>query len=159
VYTRYWETHHGSNAYTDAYLDANGQPVDTFAAGKPNPNPTQVRVQTNNMTMTFQPELDQVIEAYDRARTMDEIKELAAQAEMLIYQNASWVNGWALPFHRTGYWRYVKWPKDFNVMQSRSAEEFFLHWIDEDERKATEDARRRGGQTFPPQVLVFDQYQ
>jgi hypothetical protein len=40
------------------------------------------------------------------------------------------VNGWATPFHLTGYRRHVKWPKDFNVMQGRSAEEFFVHWID-----------------------------
>lgn len=157
AYPRYWEMYHGSNAWIDAYLDENGKPVDTFAAGKPNPNPTQVRVQTNNMTMTFVPELDRVIEAYDQARSMKEIKDLAAQAEWLIYQDAAWVNGWALPFHRTAFWRYVKWPKGYNVMQSRSAEEFFLHWIDEDERKATEEARR-SGQTFPSQVLVFDQF-
>lgn len=156
-YPRYWETHHGANAYDDAYLGPDGKPVEKASAGKPNPKPSKVRVQTNNMTMMFNPELDKVIESYDQATTMEEIKRLAAQAELIIYKEASWVNGWATPFHRTGYWRHVKWPKDFNVMQGRSAEEFFVHWIDEEERKVTE-AARKDGRKFPPQVLTFDQY-
>jgi len=156
-YPRYWEMYHGSNAYEDAYFDADGKPVQTFAAGKPNPAPQKVRVQTNNMTMTFIPELDRLIEAYDKAETWDEIKRLGAEVEQIIYDNASWVNGWALPFYRVGYARYIKWPKGFNVAQSRSPDEFFLFWIDQDEKKATEDARR-SGKTFPTQVLTFDQF-
>ena len=157
AYPRYWEIYHGSNAYEDAYLGADGKPVDKASEGKPNPKPTRVRVQTNNMTMTFIPELDRIIEAYDQATTMEEIRKLAADAELLLHNDAAWVNGWATPFHRTGSWRYIKWPKGFNVMQSRSAEEFFVHWIDEDERKATE-AARRDGTKFPAQVLTFDQF-
>jgi microcin C transport system substrate-binding protein len=156
-YPRYWEMYHGANAYEDAYLDASGQPVDKFSAGTPNPHPTKVRVQTNNMTMTFIPELDRLIEAYDKAETMPEIKRLAAEIEQVIYDEAGWVNGWALPFYRYGYARYIKWPEGFNVAQSRYAYEFFVHWIDQDEKTAT-TAARRAGQTFPAQILTFDQF-
>jgi microcin C transport system substrate-binding protein len=157
VYPRYWELYHGSNAYQDAYLGKDGKEVTRAADGTPNPKPTRIRSQTNNMTMTFLPELDRVIEAYDQATTMEEIRRLAAEAEMIIYQDAGWVNGWALPFHRTGYWRYVKWPKEFNAAQSRTAEELFVHWLDEDERKAV-TAARKDGTKLPPQVLTFDRY-
>ncbi len=157
AYPRYWEMYHGSNAYEDAYLDDAGKPVTQYALGKPNPSPQKVRVQTNNMTMTFIPELDRLIEAYDRASTMAEIKRLGTEIEQIIYDDAGWVNGWATPFYRTGYARYIKWPKDFNVAQSRSPEEFFLHWIDQDEKKAVQDARR-SGKTFPNETLIFDQF-
>lgn len=157
MYPRYWEMYHGTNAYEDAYLGPDGKPVDKYSLGTPNPHPEKIRVQTNNMTETFIPALDKLIEQYDATTDMPTIKTLASQMEKIIYDDASWVNGWALPFHRTGYWRYVKWPKDFNVMQSRSAEEMFLHWIDEDAKKETEDARK-SGKTFPPQILTFDQY-
>lgn len=157
AYPRYWEIYHGSNAYEDAYLDASGKPVSKASEGTPNPNSSKVRVQTNNMTMTFVPELDRLIEAYDKAETMDEIRHLSAQIEQMVYDHATWVNGWALPFYRVGYARHIRWPASFNVAQSRTAEEFFLAWIDEDARRESEEARR-SGKTFPPQVLTFDQF-
>jgi microcin C transport system substrate-binding protein len=156
-YPRYWELYHGSNAYEDAYFDAAGKSVQRFADGTPNPKPTKVRVQTNNMTMTFIPELDRLIEAYDKAETLPEIKRIAAEIEQIIYDDASWVNGWALPFYRYGYAPYIKWPAGFNVAQSRYAYEFFVHWIDQDE-KAAVTAARRNGKTFPVQILNFDQF-
>ena len=146
--------YHGTNAYEDAYLNADGQPVPLAADGTPNPTPTRIRTQTNNMTMTFNPELDRLIEAYDRVNTLDEIKTLAAQIEQIIDDEASWINGYALPFHRTAAWRHVKWPASYNARQSRTAEELFLHWIDEDEKAALDHARRNG-ETFTPQVRVI----
>lgn len=157
LYPRYWEMYHGSNAYEDAYLDAAGNPVASYFEGTPNPQPSKIRVQTNNMTETFIPELDRLIETYDKAETLEEIKTLGAQIEQIIYDDAAWVNGWARPFYRGGYWRYVHWPKEFNVAASRDMEEFFLHWIDTDERKELESARRNGT-TYPAELRVFDQY-
>jgi microcin C transport system substrate-binding protein len=157
LFPRYWEMYHGSNAYADAYLDPKGNPVPRFQDGKPNPSPGQPRAQTNNMTMTFIPELDRLIEAYDRAETLDEMKRLAVQIEEIIHEDAAWVPGWAIPFYRIAYWRWVGWPDDFNVMTSRSALEYFLFWVDDEARNETRPAKRRG-QTFPAQVKVFDQY-
>jgi len=158
LFPRYWEMYHGSNAFTDAYLGPDGSPVSRFADGKPNPAPKQPRAQTNNMTMTFIPKLDQLIEAYDRAETLEQMKLIAAQIEQVIHDDAAWVPGWAIPFYRLAYWQWVKWPKDFNVMTSRSAEEYFVHWIDQELKEETRAAKRRG-QTFPPQVLTFSQYE
>lgn len=157
LFPRYWEMFHGSNAYKDAYLGADGKFVTKFFDGKPNPAPKQIQVQTNNMTETFIPELDRLIETYEKAETLEETKRLAAEMEQVIYDDAAWVNGWALPFYRMAYWRWVKWPKDFNVMTSRHAEEFFVHWIDTDLEKEVKAAQKNGTK-FPPKVETFDQY-
>jgi microcin C transport system substrate-binding protein len=157
LYPRYWEMYHGSNAYTDAY-SKDGKTIAVATGTVANTQPKQVAVQTNNMTMTFIPELDRLIEAYDKAETLEDIKSLAAQIEQIIHDDASWVNGWQRPFYRGGYWRYVKWPEGFNVAQSRDYEEFFVHWIDTDEKKEVE-AARRAGRTYPTTgVQVFDQF-
>jgi microcin C transport system substrate-binding protein len=109
------------------------------------------------MTMTFVPELDLLIEAYDRAETLDEVKRLAARIEELIFADATWINGWSTPFYRGAYWRHVKWPAGFNPMQSRNLEEFFVHWIDPQEQAEVEAARRTG-RTFPGGLQRFDQF-
>jgi hypothetical protein len=109
LYPRYWERYHGSNAYTDAY-SLDGKLVTIATGSVPHPRPVQVRTQTNNMTMTFLPELDRLIEAYDRAETLPELKRLAAEIEMMIHEDAGWIPGWKLPFYRGAYWRYIKWP-------------------------------------------------
>jgi microcin C transport system substrate-binding protein len=51
----------------------------------------------------------------------------------------------------------VKWPEGFNPMLSRNMEEFFVHWIDADEKKAVTEARR-SGRTWPAELKVFDQF-
>lgn len=156
LYPRYWEMYHGSNAYEDAYTK-DGKPTTIATGAQPNPRPQKVKVQTNNLTETSLPALDVLIEAYDKAETLEEIKRLAIQIEEIIYNDAAWVNGWKNPAYRGGYWRYVKWPKGFNVAESRTQEEFFLHWIDQDAKKETEEARR-SGRTFPAKLEVFDQF-
>ena len=156
LYPRYWEIYHGANAYADAYTQ-DGRFVPVATGSTPNPQPREVKVQTNNMTMTFLPELDRLIEAYDRAETLEEIKRLAVRIEELIFADAAWVNGWSTPFYRGAYWRYVKWPQGFNTMQSRTQEEHFVHWIDPDEKKEVEAARRTG-RTYPAALQVFDQF-
>ena len=156
LYPRYWELYHGSNAYHDAYT-RDGRPTPVATGSVPNPAPSQIRAQTNNMTMTFVPELDRLIEAYDRAETLDEVKRLAAQIEELIFADATWINGWSTPFYRGAYWRHVKWPAGFNPMQSRNLEEFFVHWIDPQEQAEVEAARRTG-RTFPGGLQRFDQF-
>ena len=157
LYPRYWETFHGSNAYEDAYLDAEGNPVTSYFDGTPNPHPAKVRVQSNNMTSTFIPELDRLIELYDKATTLEEIKVLAAQIEKIIHDDGMWVNGWATSFYRGAFWRYVKWPAGFNGAATGRPAELFLFWIDSDERAEVERARRTD-KTYPSDLLVYDQF-
>ena len=156
LYPRYWEMYHGSNAYADLYTQS-GKDTPQATGSDANPKPRQVKPNTNNMTMTALPELDRLIEAYDKAESIEDIKRLAAQIEQIIHDDAGWVPGWQRPFLRGGYWRYVKWPQGFNVAQARDLEEFFVHWIDVDEKKEIE-AARKSGRTYPNALQVFDQF-
>jgi len=156
LYPRYWERYHGSNAYLDAYT-LDGKSVTVATGSEANPRPQQVRAQTNNMTMTFIPELDRLIEAYDRSETLVDIKRLGEQIEAIIYADAAWVPGWKVPFYRGAYWRHIKWPEGFNVMRSTTPDRYFLHWIDPEEKEEIAAARRTG-RTYPAELQIFDQF-
>ncbi len=130
MYPRYWENFHSVNAH------------------KP---------QTNNLTNLADPEIDALIKRYDRATSMDEIRDLATQLETRIREQAVFVPGFEMPFYRSGFWRWVKWPKDFNVRLSQAAMDQGLAWIDEDTKKETLDARA-SGKTFQPSITTYDQW-
>jgi microcin C transport system substrate-binding protein len=77
--------------------------------------------------------------------------------EHIIYDDAAWIPGWKQPFIRSAFWRWIRWPEDFNVKLATESGEYFISWIDEDMKKETLEAMK-SGKTFEPQVLVFDQY-
>jgi len=146
MYPRYWEQYAGENAYDVPYLKD----------GSPNPA-RKTKPNTNNLTSTAIYELDGLIHSYDHADSMEQIKTLASRIEQIIYDDADWVNGWKAPFYRVAYWRWVKWPAEFNAMKSLDYEQYWLMSVDPEAKKATLDAKA-AGQTFPRQILVFDQY-
>jgi microcin C transport system substrate-binding protein len=129
-YPRYWDFYDSSNA------------------NKP---------QTNNLTNTADPATDKLIAVYDKAQSMAEIRRLAQQLEQRVYDNAAFIPAFKMPFYRSGFWRWIKWPKDFNVRFSDGAGQYGLEWIDEAAKKETLDARNNG-QAFPPEIKVYDQW-
>jgi microcin C transport system substrate-binding protein len=146
MYPRYWETYHSVNAYDRAFLPD----------GSPNPD-RKPKPNTNNLQCIAIPELDEKIERYRASEDVDEMRRLAFEMEHILYDDASFSPGFAFPFYRTAYWRWLKWPEGFNVKISRRSEEYNLSWIDQDEKKAVEEARK-AGKTFPPILAVYDQY-
>jgi microcin C transport system substrate-binding protein len=146
MYPRYWESFSGDNAYDVPYL----------ADGSPNPA-RKVKPNTNNLNSIAIPALDQLIKQYDAAQTMAETKILAAKIEKMIYDDACWVNGWKLPFLWSAYRPWIKWPADFNPMQTRDFEEFWVMWIDQDEQKK-DLAAKAEGRALPSQILTYDKY-
>jgi len=128
-YPRYWDFYDSSNA-------------------KP---------QTDNLTNTADPEMDKLIAAYDKAQTMDDKRRLALVLETKVYENAAFIPAFKMPFYRIGYWRWMKWPKFFNVRFSYEPGQFGLDWIDEAVKKETLEARDNG-KTFPPEIKVYDQW-
>jgi microcin C transport system substrate-binding protein len=146
MYPRYWETYHSANAYKNAFL----------SDGTPNPA-REVHTQTNNLEMIALPELDRLIEAYDQSSDVQEMKRLAFQMEEILHDYASFVPGFINPFFRVGTWRWVGNPPGFNVKISRSWDEYYLYWIDEEMKRETLEARR-SRTTFEPQVRVYDQF-
>ncbi|MCD8483533.1 MAG: hypothetical protein LR015_13270 [Verrucomicrobia bacterium] len=122
----------------------------------PNPN-RRVREQTNNLQSIAIPELDRLIELYDRSDSLDEMCELAFRMEEILFEDASFVPGFYMPFFRTAYWRWMQWPDDFNVRFARDPIEFFLFWFDQEKYEETR-AARRGRDSFEPSIRVFDQW-
>jgi microcin C transport system substrate-binding protein len=101
--------------------------------------------------------MDKLIDQYDRASSMDDIRRLATAMERRIYDNAAFIPAFEVPFYRFGFWRWIRWPKDFNVRLSTYAWQYGLEWIDEDIKKETL-AARSAGKTFPPSIEVYDQW-
>ena len=136
MYPRYWETFHSSNAYK-----ADGS----------------VNTDTNNETQTDSKELDKLIEAYDKASSMEEIIRLAREIVRWLHDDAAFIPAFVEPFYRTAYWRWVRWPADFNVRVSRDWEEY--HSVLDRFRCAEGNARAmKAGREFPPVNRIYDQF-
>lgn len=146
-YPRFWEPYHSDNAY---------KPSAFLPDGSINPE-RQIKTQTNNVTMTAWWELDQLINRYRASSDMDEITSLSHRMQEMIHEDGCWIPAWKRPWFRLGYWRWVGWPKGFNVMKARSPAEWNLHWIDTAKQQETLEAQR-SGRAFEPQILVFDQF-
>jgi microcin C transport system substrate-binding protein len=130
-YPRYWETFHSVNA------------------NKP---------QTNNLTNTADPKDDKLIDAYDKARTMDEIRRLANLLELRIRDDAAFIPAFERPYIRVGYWRWIKFPKDdFLAKISQDCNHYGLFWIDDDMRPRVQ-AALNGGPKLPVEIRVYDQW-
>ena len=146
MYPRYWETYHSVNAYDVPWLPD----------GSPNPD-RKLKPQTNNMQSIALPELDKRIEAYRASGDVEEMRRLAFEMEEILYEDGSFVPGFVIPFLRTGYWRWIQWPEDFNVKLANTALKYHLYWIDTEMERATRDARK-SGETFEMVDKVYDQY-
>ena len=147
MFPRYWETHHSANAYDNAFRPD----------GSVNPSRT-IKTQTNNLQEIAYPELDRMIETYDKSDNIAEMKQLAFKIEQFIYDDASFSPGFDINYLRTGIWRWVGIPKEGNVKLATTFNEYSLYWIDEDAKKETK-AAIQAGRTFAPVIQVLDQYQ
>jgi len=143
---RFWDYFHSDNAYDDAFLDD----------GSVNPN-RKLKPQTNNLESVASFEMDQLIDRFDNSTDEQELLELSHTLLGMHYDYASWVPGFVKPFYWHSYWRWVKWPDDFNVKYSKNPGELMLHWIDMDAKQETL-AARRAGDSFEPHIAVYDQY-
>jgi len=146
MYPRYWETYHSVNAYDQAFLED----------GSINPE-RKVKTQTNNLEVVAEPHIDDMINRYRASGDKDEMLALAHNLDEALHDHASFVPGYAQSFYRVGYWRWIRYPDDFNLKHSSSAGRYFVHWIDTDMKQATKEARK-SGETFAPQIVVYDQY-
>jgi microcin C transport system substrate-binding protein len=146
MYPRYWETYHSVNAYDKAYMDD----------GTVNPD-RKLKTQTNNLEVIAVPEIDDMIIRYRESSDKNEMLELAHNLDEKLADYASFVPGFVQSFYRVGYWRWVRYPEDFNLKHSANAGRYFVHWLDQDMKKETL-AARKSDQTFPPQIKVYDQY-
>ena len=146
MYPRFWETYHSVNAYDEAFL----------ADGSVNPE-RKPKTQTNNLEVLALPEMDTRINAYRDSGDAEEMRRLAHEMTELHHEHASFVPGYVQDFYRVGFWRWVRYPEQFNYRHSSGAGQQFVHWLDP-AAKAETKAAQADGKTWPPQVLVYDQF-
>ena len=136
LYPRYFDLFHSYNAY------------------KPDGS---VKPDTNNLTMTADPQIDGLIDRYEKSVDLAEIKALAFQLEERLHNDAAFIPGFVKPFYWVAYWRWIRWPEGFDYRLSRLPEEFHAYWVDQEMEKETREARRTG-RKFPMTVKTYDQF-
>jgi microcin C transport system substrate-binding protein len=128
----FWQAHHSDNAH------------------KPN---------TNNVTNTDNPELDRLIEEYDRASELERRVELSHQIQRIVADEVSFIPLYTATYVRETFWRWMKLPEWHSVRVVDERAGIFdpvglgLFWVDEEEKAATLEARA-AGRTFPPIEIV-----
>ncbi len=143
---RFWDYFHSDNAYDDAFLQD----------GSINPD-RKIKPQTNNLESVASFEMDQLIDRFDDSADEQELLELSHTLLEMHYDYASWVPGFVKPFYWHSYWRWVKWPEEFNYKYTKIPGELMVHWIDTEAKQETL-AARRAGDSFEPQISVYDQF-
>ncbi|BCX46422.1 nickel/dipeptide/oligopeptide ABC transporter substrate-binding protein [Haloferula helveola] len=121
------------------------------------PGTKKPRPMTNNLSIFADPEVDKILEANRNARSYEVIKNTSRELEQIFHDRAVWIPSYQRPFYRLGYWRWVRWPDDFNVRLASEPEMTHLHWIDQDMKQDTLAAMREG-RVFGEKILLFDQY-
>jgi microcin C transport system substrate-binding protein len=103
-----------------------------------------VKTDTNNFTMTANPELDVLVDQQRKAPNEDEMQRLSWLIEEKVQDLACQIPTWEVPMYRYLHWRWMRWPKDGNLRQTREALDAFVFWIDEDIKAETKQAMKEG---------------
>ncbi len=115
--------------------------------------------QTNNITNTDDPKMDEMIAAYRLATDKATRVELAQALEQQVHDIGSVIPTFKVPYTREGFWRWIKLPEFHGTRTSRVLFSPFgstggLFWIDPEEKQRTQEARRNGDKLSP--VFVED---
>nr|WP_324018263.1 extracellular solute-binding protein [Aeromonas caviae] len=124
--------------------------------------------QTNNIMNIDDDRISALVEQYDKAFDFGKKADLSRQIQQRLYELASFVPAYQVPYTRAGAWRWVRLPKVPATPQSdllywpldgsNSGYSFGgLLWIDE-AAKAQTRAAIKGGQTFPPVTITDSTY-
>ena len=125
--------------------------------------------QTNNFSNTDDKELDKLIEAYRAGFLEKDRIALAHKIQQKIYDDASYTPTFMVPYVRTAYWRYWKFPE---MEATKVSEDIFewdpvnstsgysaggLFWLDQEEEKKTK-AAMKSGKAFKPETKIVDKF-
>jgi microcin C transport system substrate-binding protein len=116
--------------------------------------------QTNNITNTDDPEMDDLIMGYRDSRETDERAELARQIQQKIHDIGAYIPAYDVPYVRHAYWRWVMLPEHIGTRLSDSlfdAVGLGLFWLDQKEKARTEQAMSNN-ETFEPVIIIDDQF-
>ena len=92
----------------------------------------------NNLCNVSDPELDKLIMAYREEFDLEKAKKLCEQIQRKIYEICPIVYSYSVPYHRTTYWSYWKFPE---IAASKFSETLFdpflgggFFWLDQEEK-------------------------
>ncbi len=151
LYPRFWEPYHSDNAYKEPKEERYDQSGKLKKGLSPKPV-------TNNFSMTASREIDELIDTYRESEDLAEITELSHTLIEKIHDHAGYIPGWVRPWYRVGQWRWVKYPQDYNVRESRVPFEYHIHWIDTDEKAKTMKNLEEGKASGSAVIRMFDKY-
>ena len=121
-------------------------------AGKPD---------NNNLCNVSDPELDKLIMAYREEFDLEKAKELCEKIQRKIYEICPIIYSYSVPYHRTGYWSYWKFPK---IAASKFSETLFdpflgggFFWLDQEE-KAKVMKEKVLGRTGEPVEIIDEMF-
>ncbi|MBB5350195.1 microcin C transport system substrate-binding protein [Haloferula luteola] len=115
------------------------------------------RPMTNNLSSFADKEVDKILEENRNARSLETVIRTSHELERIFHDRAVWVPAYQRPFYRVGYWRWLRWPEDFNVKIANEPEVSHVFWIDSEIKQETLEAMR-SGRSFGEVNRVYDQY-
>jgi microcin C transport system substrate-binding protein len=121
------------------------------------PGTNKPKPMSNNISSFADPALDPLIEENRAARSEEVVRETTWKLEEILHERAVWVPAFDRPFYRVLYWRWIRWPDDFNVRMGNDPEMNYVLWIDQDMKKDTLQAMKEG-RIFPEKSVVYDQH-
>lgn len=120
-----------------------------------------LKPQTNNLWVWGRNDTDILCDKVRNARTEEELRDAAVKLQRIIHEEGIFVPSYTTDFVRVGCWRWLRWP---DCEETRFCPpvvyeplEAFVHWIDEDVKNETMEARR-SGKSFDEVNRIFDDY-
>ncbi len=119
--------------------------------------------QTNNITNTDDPEMDQMIDAYRNALEAEERIALSLKIQKNIHDIGCFVPTFMVPYVRQAYWRWWRLPKPPGTKNSKSLFDPFdsgsggMFWYDRQRHEETKKAMKQG-KTFPSVTIIDETY-
>ncbi len=119
--------------------------------------------QTNNITNTDLPVLDDLIDKYRASLKEDERIELSLKIQTAIHETGAFVPTFMIPYVRVGYWRWLELPDFHGTRRSDSLFDPFssttggLFWINDKKKDETLNAMKQNIK-FKSIVIINDTF-
>ncbi len=120
-----------------------------------------LKAQTNNINSYEGKRMDELVRVVRDARSKKSLKEASWEVQNIVHDEALFIPAFKNAYTRIGYWNWVKWPDSkhyqFNSPKVSWPTEFYLYWIDEEEKKRILESKKRG-EALPEKNYMFDLY-
>ncbi|MBU1341685.1 MAG: ABC transporter substrate-binding protein, partial [Proteobacteria bacterium] len=119
--------------------------------------------QTNNITNTDDPNLDELIDLYRESLNQEQRIGLSLKIQTVIHETGAFVPTFMVPYARSGYWRWIELPRFYGTKRSDDLFNPFssniggLFWINTDKKNETLNAMKQN-RVFQPVVIVNEQF-